>query len=142
MGKEGDRAARRIGGPLAVYVVVLGILIVHGLGLTVAAVIVNANPSLGDLTEPLPWSYITFYVATNIILAAYSVVLIRLVFKKRKSAIVHNIAWATLTIIFLVIWHVLGMKSLVGVFIDSLPGLVAMLYFALSVRVKRTLAIT
>ena len=141
MMSDEDRSARRPGGLLAVYAVVQGILIFHGLGLTIAAVIVNANPSLGGLSEPLPWSYIVFYIATNVILAVYSVVLIRLIFKRRKSAIVHNAVWAILTVIFLVIWHALGMKSLIGVFVDSVPGLVGMLYLALSARAKRTLVI-
>jgi hypothetical protein len=141
MGGTGRRA-RRLGGLLAAYLVLLGILIVHGLGLTIAAVIVNANPSLGGLRESLPWGYIVFYVATNVVLASYSGVLIRLIVQKRKSAVVHNAVWAIMTIVFLVIWHALGMKSEVGVVIDSVPALVGMLYVALSVRVKETLVIT
>lgn len=142
MASEEDRSARWPGGLLAAYVVVQGVLVFHGLGLTVAAVIVNANPSLGGLSEPLPWSYIAFYVATNVVLAVYSVVLIRLIFTRRKSTLVHNAVWAIMTIVFLVIWHLLGMKSLIGVFIDSSPGLVGMLYLSLSTRAKRTLVLT
>jgi hypothetical protein len=132
---------RRIGGLLAVYLVVLGLVVVHGLGLTVAAVVVNANPSLGGLREPIPWSYIAFYIVTNVIVAAYAVVLMLLIVKKRKRAVVHNAGYAILTIIFLVIWHFLGMKSVLGVVIDSMPGLVGMLYFALSARVRETLVV-
>lgn len=130
---------RRIGGLLAVYLVILAILILHGLVLTVAAVIVNANPSLGGLSEPVPWSYIAFYIVTNAILAVYTVVVMRLIVTKRRSAVTHNAIWAILTVAFLVAWHFLGMKSLVGVFADSAPGLLGVLYLALSPRVKETL---
>ncbi|WP_426247633.1 hypothetical protein [Nocardioides sp. LHG3406-4] len=131
--------APRVGGLLAAYVVVHAILILHGLGLTLAALIVNAHPSLGGLDEPKPWSHIAFYVATNVVLAVYSAVLIRLILARRRSAIVHNGIWAILTVVFLVTWHVLGMKSQIGVVVDSLPGLVGTLYLARSSRVKKTL---
>ena len=134
-----EPAPRRVGGLLAVYVVVLGVLIVHGLGLTVAAVIVNANPSLGDLDEPSPWSHIAFYAATNAILVFYTVVVMRLILHKRRSAIPHNAALAVLTTTFLVIWHLLGMKSLIGVIVDSAPGFVGIIYLARSERVTQTL---
>ena len=137
---ESNRPAQRIGGLLAVYVVVLAIGFLHGLGLTVASVIIHANPSQAGLSAPLPWGYIAFYLVSNVILAAYAVVLVRLIVKKRKSAIAHNAVYCILTIIFLAAWHFLGMKSLVGTVVDSLPGVVGILYFALSARVKETLA--
>lgn len=137
---ESNRQAQRIGGLLAVYVVVLAIGFLHGLGLTVASVIIHANPSHAGLSAPLPWGYIAFYLVSNVILAAYAVVLVRLIVKKRKSAIAHNAVYCILTIIFLAAWHFLGMKSLVGTVVDSLPGVVGILYFALSARVKETLA--
>jgi hypothetical protein len=136
---ESDRPPQRIGGLLAVYVVVVGIGFLHGLGLTVASVIINANPSHAGLSAPLPWGYVAFYLVGNVILAAYAVVLVRLIAKKRKSAIAHNAVYGILTIIFLAAWHFLGMKSLVGTVVDSLPGVVGILYFALSARVKETL---
>jgi hypothetical protein len=136
---ESDRPPQRIGGLLAVYVVVVGIGFLHGLGLTVASVIINANPSPAGLSAPLPWGYVAFYLVGNVILAAYAVVLVRLIAKKRKSAIAHNAVYGILTIIFLAAWHFLGMKSLVGTVVDSLPGVVGILYFALSARVKETL---
>ena len=104
------------------------------------SVIINANPSHAGLNAPLPWGYIAFYLVSNIILAAYAVVLVRLIVKKRKSAIAHNAVYGILTIIFLAAWHFLGMKSLMGTVVDSLPGVVGILYFALSARVKETLA--
>jgi hypothetical protein len=137
---ESSRPPQRIGGLLAVYLVVLGIGFLHGLGLTAAAVIINANPSHAGLSAPLPWGYIAIYVVSNVILAAYVVVLMRLIVTKRKSAIVHNAVYAILTIIFLVVWHFLGMKSLMGVVVDSVPGVVGILYLGLSARVKGTLA--
>jgi hypothetical protein len=137
---ESNRPPQRIGGLLAVYVVVLVIGFLHGLGLTVASVIINANPSHAGLSAPLPWGHIAFYLVSNVILAAYAVVLVRLIVKKRKSAIAHNAVYGILTIIFLAAWHFLGMKSLTGTVVDSLPGVVGILYFALSARVKETLA--
>lgn len=132
-------APRPIGGLLAVYVVVLGILIVHGLGLTVAAVIVNANPSLGDLDEPVPWSHIVLYAATNAILMGYTVVVMRGILHRRRSAIIHNAVLALLTTTFLGTWHLLGMKSPIGVVVDSAPGLVGIVYLARSKRAAQTL---
>jgi Protein of unknown function (DUF2569) len=137
---ESHRPPQRIGGLLAVYVVVLVIGFLHGLGLTVASVIINANPSHAGQSAPLPWGYIAFYLVSNVILAAYAVVLVRLIVKKRNSAIVHNAVYGILTITFLAAWHFLGMKSLMGTVVDSLPGVVGILYFALSARVKETLA--
>lgn len=137
---ESSRPPQRIGGLLAVYVVVLGIGLLHGLGLTAGAVIINAMPSHAGLGAPPPWGYIAFYVVSNVILAAYAVVLMRLIVRRRKSAIIHNAAYGILTIIFLVAWHFLGMKSPLGVVVDSVPGIVGILYFALSARVKETLA--
>ena len=78
------------------------------------SVIINANPSHAGLNAPLPWGYIAFYLVSNIILAAYAVVLVRLIVKKRKSAIAHNAVYGILTIIFLAAWHFLGMKSLMA----------------------------
>ncbi|MEV4569392.1 hypothetical protein AB0K12_36985 [Nonomuraea sp. NPDC049419] len=135
-------APRRVGGLLAAYVVAHGILIVHGLGLALAAVIVNANPALGGLSEPAPWGSIIFYVVSNVFLAAYSVVVMRLILNKRKSAVVNNAVWAISTVVFLLIWYFLGMKSPLGVVIDSLPGLVGMAYLARSRRVKETLVLS
>lgn len=137
---ESNRAPQRIGGLLAVYVVVLAIGFLHGLGLTVASVIINASPSHAGVSAPVPLGSIAFYLASNVILAAYAVVLVRLIVKKRKSAIAHNAAYGILTIIFLAAWHFLGMKSLTGTVVDSLPGVVGIVYFALSTRVKETLA--
>lgn len=134
-----DRVPLRIGGFLAFYLLVLGYLIVHGLGLTIAAIIINANPSLAGVSEPLPWAYIAFYVVTNVILAGYSLLVMRLIIGKRRSAVAHNAIWAILTVVFLVIWHFLGMKSTLGVLIDSLPGLVGTLYLLRSHRVRQTL---
>lgn len=87
----------------------------------------------------MPWSHLAFYVVTNVVLAAYSVLIIRLVVRKRRSAIVHNAVWAVSTVVLLVAWHLLGMKSLTGVVVDSVPGLVGVVYLARSSRARRTL---
>src|SRR5690606_19318683 len=115
------RPRPRIGGFLAAYVVVLILLIVHGLGLSVAAIIVNANPSLGGLSAPKPWSHIAYYVVSNVALAAYTVVILWLIVRRRRAAIPHNAIWAVLTVAGLVSWYALGMKSAIGVAIDSVP---------------------
>ena len=133
------RPRKRIGGYLAVYVAVLIILIVHGLGLSVAAIIVNANPSLGGLSEAVPWTHIVYYVVSNVALAAYTVLILRLIVQRRVAAIHHNAIWAVLTVAALVSWYALGMKFAIGVVIDSAPGIVGAIYLAKSTRVSRTL---
>jgi hypothetical protein len=72
-------------------------------------------------------------------LALYSLLVVWLVLRKRRAAVVHNAVWAVLTVICLVAWHFLGMKSQIGVVVDSLPGLIGVIYFACSKRVKLTL---
>lgn len=116
-----------------------GYLILHGLGLAVASIIINASPGLAGSSQPKPWSSIAFYVATNIVLAAWSFALVVLVFKRRRVALPLNALWAVATAVCLVAWHLLGMKSTVGVVVDSAPGGVAVLYLALSQRVSETL---
>ncbi|RLP86010.1 DUF2569 family protein [Micromonospora sp. BL4] len=132
-------SALRLGGLLAGYVVVLVLLLIHGIGLTIATLVIDANPSLVGMTELGPESHIVFYVVTNCLLAVYTVVLLWLICTRRRAAIVHNYLYCAISIGCLVAWNVLGMKSPIGTVIDSLPGIVGIVYFANSTRVKRTL---
>ncbi len=130
---------RRIGGLLILYLVGQGYLALHGLGLTVASVIINAKPGLAGVSQPKPRGSIAFYVATNVVLATGSIALIVLSIKKQRVAIPINAVWAVATIVCLVAWYLLGMKSPTGVVVDSTPGMVGLVYFALSGRVRETL---
>jgi hypothetical protein len=40
---------------------------------------------------------------------------------------------------FHVVWHALGMKSTIGLFVDSMPALLGASYFATSASVRRAL---
>lgn len=126
-------------GWLVVYIVALVLLTIHGLGLTLAAIIVYVHPSsvVGSNTSvSLP--ELLFYVVTNVALAAYTVILLVLMTRRRKIAIAHNLIFNLASILFLVSWHLLGEKSLVGTFIDSLPAVIGFLYISRSQRVRRT----
>jgi hypothetical protein len=82
---------------------------------------------------------LAFYVASNAVLIAYTVVLVVLIARRRRSAIVHNVVFHALSLIFLVGWHVLAMKSTVGLAIDAVPPVVMTAYILGSRRVRRTL---
>jgi hypothetical protein len=134
-----QRSAPRLGGLLVGYVVVLVVLLIHGIGLTVAALVIDANPSLVGRTELGPVSHVVFYVVTNCLIVVYTLILLWLIFTKRRAAIIHNYLYCAISIGSLFAWNALGMKSPIGTFIDSLPSVVGILYFATSTRVKRTL---
>jgi hypothetical protein len=93
------------------------------------------------MTDLGPDSHVVFYVVTNCLLAVYILILLWLIFTKRRPAIVHNYLYCVISIGCLVLWNALGMKSAIGTAIDSLPGVVGILYFATSTRVKRTLGL-
>jgi hypothetical protein len=129
-------------GWLLVYVVALVFQMVHGLALTIGSIVFYTHPSLAGSQPFVPLGGLLFYVATNLILAAYTVVLLVVMAKRRRAAIAHNIIFNLATILFVVSWHVLGQKSVVGLFIDSLPGLIGLLYISRSDRVRRTFTVT
>lgn len=137
-----------IRGWLLVYVVVLGLLTVHAIGLTVASVIVYNKPAtaglaatVAPLKASLPLSSVLFYGITNVLLIIYAVVLYILMFRRRKAAISHNITFNVLSVLLLVAWHFAGEKSNVGTFVDALPNLVSLWYFLVSKRVRNTFII-
>jgi hypothetical protein len=115
---------------LRAYLLVLVLVMVHAIGLMIAATIISFNPSLVGRASFVPWSYLVFYLVTNLVLCAYIVALLVLVTKRRRSAVIHNCVFSSLTIVFHAAWHMLGMKSTIGMVIDSMPAVVGMLYFA------------
>jgi hypothetical protein len=110
----------------------------HGLGLTVGAIVIFADPKLAGLTSFVPLGALLFYIITNIALALYTAVVLTLMFRRRKAAIMSSIVLNCLTVLFLTLWHLLGEKSPLGTIVDSLPGLVGFAYILRSKRVRCT----
>jgi hypothetical protein len=127
-----------IAGWLLVYVIVLAFLVVHGIGLTVAAIIIYSNPSIAGLHTFMPLSALLYYVITNIAVALYTVVLFVLMFTRRHSAVANIVVFNILSASIVVSWHLLGEKSPVGTVIDVLPYLVGLCYVLTSKRVRNT----
>jgi hypothetical protein len=121
-----------------VYMAGLVVQALHGLVLTVAAVVIYAKPALAGLTSFGPLGWLLFYVVANVVLTVYTAVLLVLMLQHRKAAIANNIVFNLLSVLFLVVWHLLGEKSLVGTVVDSLPGLVGLGYVLTSKRVQGT----
>jgi Ca2+/H+ antiporter len=105
-----------IRGWLLVYVIALAIFSLHALGLTIASLIINAHPSLVGMQSFIPLGALLFYVITNLIEVVYAIVLF----------------------VFLLSWHFIGEKSIIGTFVDALPGLIGVGYFLASKRVRNT----
>lgn len=141
VGGTDSSSGRPVGlrGWLLVYMVGLVLLALHGLGLTVAALVIYANPALAGLTSFVPLGDLLFYVVTNVVLVIYTAVLLVLMFQRRKAAIVNSVVFNLLSVLFLIGWHFIGEKSLVGTVVDSLPGLVGIGYVLGSKRVRGTL---
>jgi len=135
-GPEAERTPIR--GWLAVYLVALAGLALHGLALTIASLIIAADPSLVGLTSFVPATALTFYVASNASLILYTVVLYVLMRKRKRSAVAHNVVFNILSLATLVGWHAMGMKSAVGLAIDAIPPVLMASYFVTSGRVRRT----
>jgi hypothetical protein len=127
---------------LLVYMVALGGLLLHEIQLSVGAIIIYADPSIAGLGTFLPLGALLFYEATNVGLAALTIVAYSLMFRRRHGAITANIALNTVSVSFLVAWHFLGMKSQAGTVIDAVPGLIGLWYFLVSKRVTNTFAST
>ncbi len=120
------------------YMAGLVVQALHGLALTVAAVVIYAKPALAGLTSFGPLGWLLFYVVANVVLAVYTAVLLVLMLQHRKAAIANNIVFNFLSVLFLIVWHFLGEKSLVGTVVDALPGLVGLGYVLTSKRVRGT----
>jgi hypothetical protein len=128
-----------IRGWLIVYLVVLALLTAHGLELTIASLIIAADPSLARLASFVPVPALLFYVISNALLIFYAALLYVLMFRRRRSAIAHNVVFNALSAAFLLAWHVFGMKSMLGVLIDIVPNVLMTAYILTSKRVKQTL---
>ena len=110
----------------------------HGLMLTVGAIVIFADPALAGLTSFVPLGALLFYVVTNVGLAVYSAIVLSLMSHHRRAAIVNSIALNCLSVLLLTSWHVLGEKSPLGTLLDSLPGLVGLAYTLRSRRMRAT----
>jgi hypothetical protein len=119
----------RIRGFLLVYLIALTVFALHGSVLTVGSVVVYSHIHLG---------FLVFYVITNVALILYVIYLFILMSRRRKSAIMNNVAFNILAVVFLISWHVIGEKSNIGTIVDSIPNLVGAGYFLLSRRVRNT----
>jgi hypothetical protein len=135
-GPEAERPPFR--GWLVVYLVALAGLALHGLALTVASLVIAADPSLAGLTSFVSARALSFYVASNAALILYTVVLCLLMVKRKRSAIAHNVIFNVLSLAFLVGWHAMDMKSTVGLAIDAIPPVLMAAYVVTSGRVRRT----
>jgi hypothetical protein len=127
-----------IRGWLLVYAVGLAAALGHELALTVGSLVVYAKPSLAGLHSFIPLWALLIYVASNLGLVAYGLVLFALMPRGRRAAIAHNILFNALSIAFLVMWLLLSAKSPIGTVVDSLPALAAIAYFARSQEVLNT----
>ncbi|MGC9963481.1 MAG: DUF2569 family protein [Acidimicrobiales bacterium] len=125
-------------GWLLVYMVGLAIQALHGLELTVGATVIFADPARAGLTSFVPLEALLFYVITNVVLAIYTALVLSLMIRRRRSAIVNSIVLNCLTVLFLTLWHLFGEKSPVGTIVDSLPGLIGIAYMLCSRRVSGT----
>lgn len=135
-----DGELPRIGGLLFVYHILLIIFAVHNSVLTVGSMVVFAHSSATGHSHVAP-AALVFYVITNLVLILYVLYLFRLKARRRRSAIINNIAFNILSVVFLVSWHAIGEKSTTGTIVDSVPNLVIVAYFLLSGRVRRTFVV-
>ena len=78
-------------GWLLVYMIGLATQALHGLGLTLGAIVIFADPGRAGLTSLEPIGPLLFYVITNIILAGYTAVLLSLMVRRRRAAIVNGV---------------------------------------------------
>lgn len=138
----GQRAALPpMRGWLLVYIAVLACLGLHGAALTTASIVVYAHPATAGLHSSVPLISLLFYVATNVILILYTVVLFILMSRRLIAAIINNVIFNISSIVFLVAWHLIGEKSNVGTLVDSAPNLIGVAYILLSRRVRSTFII-
>jgi hypothetical protein len=137
-GKSTQEEPKGIAGWLLVYVIALAFLVVHGIGLTVAAIVIYSNPSIVGLHTFIPLAGLLYYVISNIAVASYTIVLFVLMYRRRHSAFANNIAFNILSASIVLSWHLLGEKSPVGTVIDVLPYLLGLCYVLTSKRVRNT----
>jgi hypothetical protein len=142
----GNRAAedlnRRQGirGWLLVIVVLLAYQLIHGLVLTGGAIVLYNDPSLAarEQFSGVPLGGLLLYVTTNLLLAVYAIVVLGLMFQRKKAVISNCIVLSLLWPSCLIIWQLAGEKSHFGTIVDILPNILVLLYVASSQRVKAT----
>ncbi len=128
-----------IRGFLLFYIFLLAYQLVHGLVLTGGSIVLYNNPSLAATQGfSLPLSGLLVYDITNLILAADGVLVLVLMFKRKKAAIINGIILSILWPLCLLIWHLAGEKSHFGTVVDTLPNVFGFFYLLLSRRVKAT----
>jgi len=130
----------RIRGLLLVYFTALTIFFVHNSFLMVGSIVVYGHSS-ATVSHHVPLGSLVYYVISNVTLLVYVIYLFILMKRRRRSAIIHNIIFNILSVVFLVTWHAIGEKSTTGTIVDSIPNLVIVAYFLLSRRVRKTFVI-
>ena len=83
-----------------------------------------------------------FYVGSNLVTTAYTVVLFVLMKRRRRAAIVNNLVFNAVSVVFVLAWLLLGEKSHVGTVVDVVPGIVGFGYVLFSQRVRNTFTVT
>jgi hypothetical protein len=131
----------RIRGLLLVYFIALAIFFVHNSFLTVGSIVIHAGHSSAAGSHHVPVGSLVYYIISNVALLVYVIYLFILMKRRRRSAIIHNIIFNLLSVVFLVTWHAIGEKSTAGTIIDSIPNLVVVAYFLVSGRVRKTFVI-
>ena len=130
----------RVRGLLLVYFIALTIFFVHNSFLTVGSIVVYGHSSAAG-SHHVPVGSLVYYIMSNITLLVYVIYLFILMKRRRRSAIIHNILFNILSVVFLVTWHAIGEKSTAGTIVDSIPNLVIVGYFLLSRRVRKTFVV-
>jgi len=130
----------RIRGLLLVYFVALTIFFVHNSFLTAGSIVVYGHASATG-SHHVALGSLAYYVISNVTLLVYVIYLFILMKRRRRSAIIHNITFNILSVVFLVTWYAIGEKSTTGTIVDSIPNLVIVVYFLLSGRVRKTFVI-
>ena len=131
-------ALPRIRGLLLLYVIALVPFLLHTAVLTGGSMVSYAHPAAAGLHSRVPLGFLIYYVISNVALLVYGIVLFILMIRRRRSAIVNNVIFNILAVVFLLSWHLLGEKSAIGTVIDSVPNLVGAVYIVTSTRVRST----
>lgn len=137
-----DGELPRIQGWLLVYIALLAIFLLHGALLTGGSIVAYVNPAAAGLRSSVPLGFLVYYDFSNLTLLVYGITLFFLMAQRRRSAIVNNVIFNILAVVFLVSWHLIGEKSDIGTVIDSLPNLAGVIYILLSRRVRSTFIVS
>ena len=127
----------RIRGLLLVYFTALTIFFVHNSFLIAGSIVVYGHSSATG-SHHVPPGSLVYYIISNVALLVYVIYLFILMKRRRRSAIIHNLLFNLLSVVFLVTWHAIGEKSTTGTIVDSIPNLVIVAYFLVSGRVRKT----